>query len=435
MRLNGITSHISGLIVLAAACLLLSETAVIAAARKTADSADSISVKIYYRLDKYAIDPAYMGNKSSLQLIDSLFSSRRRKIDSIRIFSSASPEGSVPYNGKLSLDRGKALMSHIAGMQHAQKGITIIPLGSNFPEFIDALRNDSRIPHRNDIVNEFVCHPQENPDITYRRIMKFNDGVPYTYIKRYTLPYLRYATVTVFSQPSLQPLQLPETKALTPARPAADYGEQYSGIPVRNTGTASEGNGTHKSRHWYPALKTNLLYDAVTALNAEMEFPISRKFSILVEDVFPWWKGGTNDKKYCLQIWSMGIEPRWWFRRNDKRDWLSGHFAGAYAMSGKYDLQWKTRPCYQGEYWSAGLTYGYAMPVCRWLNMEFSVSAGYVRSDYRHYMPDEDYGHLFRDKFNIGTSSWFGPTKVKVSLVLPLGKDSHNKHFKTDSRN
>lgn len=58
--------------------------------------------------------------------------------------------------------------------------------------------------------------------------------------------------------------------------------------------------------------------------------------------------------------------------------------------------------------------------------MEFSISAGYVRSDYRHYQPDEGYDHLFRDKYDVGTRSWFGPTKLKVSLVLPLGRDSHN---------
>lgn len=121
----------------------------------------------------------------------------------------------------------------------------------------------------------------------------------------------------------------------------------------------------------------------------------------------------------------MGIEPRWWFARDDRRDYLTGHFAGVYGMSGKYDLQWDTKLCYQGEFWSAGLTYGYALPVSRWMNMEFSVSTGFLRTDYRHYQPDPGYEHLFRDKYNVGTVSWFGPTKLKVSLVIPIGKDSH----------
>ena len=94
-------------------------------------------------------------------------------------------------------------------------------------------------------------------------------------------------------------------------------------------------------------------------------------------------------------------------------------------MSGKYDFQWEKELCYQGEYWSAGITYGYALPICKWANMEFSISAGYLYSDYRHYQPDDGWEHLFRDYYNAGKVRWIGPTKAKISLVIPIGRDSH----------
>ena len=47
------------------------------------------------------------------------------------------------------------------------------------------------------------------------------------------------------------------------------------------------------------ALKTNLLFDAVTALNFEVEVPIGKRFSVMVEDVFPWWETG-NKYWVCL---------------------------------------------------------------------------------------------------------------------------------------
>ncbi len=168
------------------------------------------------------------------------------------------------------------------------------------------------------------------------------------------------------------------------------------------------------------ALKTILLYDAMTMLNAEVEVPVGNSFSIMVEDVFPWWTFGPNRNKYSLEMWEMGIEPRWWFRRNDRRDRLSGHFIGPYVMSARYDFQWDRDLNYQGEYWSAGLSYGYAMPIGNIFNLEFSVSVGYVNADYRHYQPDYDYSQLYRDPFRTGTLSYFGPTKLKVSLVLPI---------------
>ena len=59
------------------------------------------------------------------------------------------------------------------------------------------------------------------------------------------------------------------------------------------------------------------------------------------------------------------------------------------------------------------------------MNMEISISAGFLRSDYRHYQPDPNYEHLYSDKYKTGVFSWFGPTKAKISLVIPIGKDSH----------
>ena len=48
----------------------------------------------------------------------------------------------------------------------------------------------------------------------------------------------------------------------------------------------------------YLAVKTNLLYDAVSALNFEVEVPVAGRWSVMVEDVFPWWH---IDNKYAFQ--------------------------------------------------------------------------------------------------------------------------------------
>ena len=62
------------------------------------------------------------------------------------------------------------------------------------------------------------------------------------------------------------------------------------------------------------ALKTNLLYDAVTALNIEFEVPIGKQWSVAVENLFPWWE---FNNKYCFQLWEMGAEGRYWFHRTN----------------------------------------------------------------------------------------------------------------------
>ncbi len=435
--------------------------------------------KIYYRWDKSGLDTTYMNNAATIHRMDSLLKVAR--LDSVSLISSSSPEGNVWYNDKLSRKRGETMRGHLAKTLHEGMlgSMSVIPLGSNYPEFLRMVKESKGLPYRNEVVDEFEKHPGEHPDAIFKRVIEMREGRPYTYIRRNILRYLRYAEIVVVSHPIFPAADSTLAEPLAPelsedidienfaedtiknaevgldslraqtivTRPplSEDIEIEEPQDTVENTEITLDSlrvdplqepaDSVAPRKYWYPAMKSNLLFDAVTALNAEIEFPIGKHFSIAFEDLFPWWDWGPNGKKYCFQLWEMGLEPRWWFIRNDRKDYLSGHFAGVYGMSGKYDFQWDTALCYQGEFWSVGLTYGYALPVCKWLNMEFSISAGFLQSDYRHYQPDEAYEHLYRDRYKVGKISWFGPTKAKISLVIPIGKDSHNARSKAASTN
>lgn len=129
-----------------------------------------------------------------------------------------------------------------------------------------------------------------------------------------------------------------------------------------------------------------------------------------------------------MRFLSIGGELRWWFKpqpraeneKYKKRDRLVGHFAGIYCESGKYDFERRRDICYQGEFWSAGLSYGYSFPITRWLNLELSLSAGYASIAHRGYTPSDDYSVLWRDHNKIGRWHYLGLTKAQVSLVLPF---------------
>ncbi|MBR7156981.1 MAG: DUF3575 domain-containing protein, partial [Bacteroidales bacterium] len=177
------------------------------------------------------------------------------------------------------------------------------------------------------------------------------------------------------------------------------------------------------------ALKSNLLYDALSLVNYSVELPLYKnKLSMVLYHQFPWWRWGEAKNEYCLRFLSVGGEARWWFLpkvheatdRRIRRDKFTGHFLGVYSESGKYDFERQRDICYQGEFWSAGLSYGYAMPIGKRLNMEFSISAGYASIAYRGYTPSEDYEILWRDPDKVGRWHYFGPTKVQVSLVVPI---------------
>ena len=366
---------------------------------------------VNFRWDDAVIRPEYMGTRESLEaLADSINSIGGGKLDSLSIISYSSPEGRAAYNAKLSERRRAAMFLY---------------LSSRFPELSDKMRtsadgeswqlfrakvfSDSTLTDTQRArLLEIIDSPL--PADRKKTLIKSWDSGLWRRIVRQWFVDMRRSFINL----SWTEFRFDETEMLALGTTPAYLLEAPSGGPAPRT--------TYE--YWdyrtILALKTNLLYDAVTALNFEMEVPLGEKFSVAVEDVFPWWNWGPNGNKYCFQIWEMGIEPRWWFARTDAHDRLSGHFLGVYGMSGKYDLQWDTKFCWQGEFWSAGLTYGYALPLWSWCNLELSASLGFMRSDWRHYEPGLGYEHLYRDPFRTGVLSYFGPTKLKASLVVPI---------------
>ncbi len=357
--------------------------------------------RLYYRCDEIAIDSSYLDNTLQMDTIIR-YLARSPRIDSITVYAYASPEGGFRRNKWLAEQRAEAakgfILSHLGkGMQ--VPAINCVPIPEHWDGFYEEV--DANY-HRHDRakVLKIIKDDRVGDETKKWRLQQLDNGYTWKYLIRKHMPELRVATWICIWVP------IKDIKEITPIISRAEYTEKQLVKPEEP-----------KRKPYVPALKTNLLYDLGTVLNASVEFPIGKRFSIMVEDVFPWWSWGPNDKKFCLQLWEMGIEPRWWFKPNGN---LKGHFLGVYGKSAKYDFQNDRDICYQGEYWSAGVSYGYAMKLGDHLQMEFSLSVGYLQSDYRHYQPDPNYEHLFRDKYRTGTISYFGPTKLAVKLVLPI---------------
>lgn len=159
------------------------------------------------------------------------------------------------------------------------------------------------------------------------------------------------------------------------------------------------------------ALKNNLLYDLALAPNLEIEVPIGKRWSLNTEYKSPWWLNNSRD--FCYQLFSGGIEGRYWLGNRKHRSRITGHFIGLYAEGGVYDFQFGGDG-YQGKYYGAsGLTYGYVKQIARHLALEFSLGVGYLTTEYRKYAPYKD--DLIWT--NSGRYNFIGPTKAKVSLV------------------
>jgi hypothetical protein len=369
---------------------------------------------LYYYHDRIDLQEDYPDNAMQMARIkDMLLHSPH--IDSIAIYAYSSPEGSQKRNNWLAVKRAEAakafILSNLSNDSILQpENIILHPMGENWEGLYEELYANYHLLNRDAVLR--IMKARVSTETKKWRLQNLDGGYTYTWIIRNHMPRLRVATwICVY-------VQKPDFVAPVIQDYKPDLGTiRIDTLPLPELLPMPV---MEKRKSTMFALKTNLLYDAVTALNAEVEVPIGKRFSVMVEDVFPWWKAGPNGNKYCLQMWTMSVEPRWWFYRKGMNDRLQGHFVAPYVMSGKYDLQWDTSICYRGYGWSAGLTYGYSMPLCKWLNMEFSMSIGYLNASYQHYQPSPDYEHLYKDPDNAGRMTYVGPTKVKVSLVVPI---------------
>lgn len=165
-------------------------------------------------------------------------------------------------------------------------------------------------------------------------------------------------------------------------------------------------------------IKTNLLYDLLTMVNASVEVPLSKRLTVETTVVYPWWRNTAKHK--TLQLRYVALTPRFYFK-----DSYSSFFAGLSAGAGSYDLQW-TRRGVQGKLWHISPTFGYSHHISRRWKMEYSASVGYVQTKYTKYTQKADtpYGEI-----KVRDYPWVShvlrtvlPISLNVSIVYTIGK-------------
>lgn len=166
------------------------------------------------------------------------------------------------------------------------------------------------------------------------------------------------------------------------------------------------------------ALKTNLLYDAATTVNAGVEFGLSPQWTFEVTGNYNNWTM-SHDRKW--KHWLVQPEARYWFCNR-----FIGHFLGFHAHGGKYnvgnldndisflgtDFSMLSDSRYQGWFVGAGVAYGYSWVLGRHWNLEFELGIGYAYSKFDRY-PCATCG----ERLDKGDHHYLGPTKAAVNLI------------------
>lgn len=72
--------------------------------------------------------------------------------------------------------------------------------------------------------------------------------------------------------------------------------------------------------------------------------------------------------------------------------------------------------------YGGGIEYGYAIPISRRLNIDFSFGIGYFGGEYNLYEPIfNDYLWIEKDQIK-----WIGPIKLEISFVWLIGRNNYN---------
>lgn len=418
-------------------------------------------IRVCFDLNAGQADKNGRENRKTLALLDSLFAHPAHGCH-FRSIILVSPD---PYKGKAGQDalpgqrRSEEMKKFLcrrypqvnAGQIHICKG----------EGYGDALRKlvtaDKEVPDREDVLALMEYH-RDNPVRMQDFLQHLDAGIPYRYISNRLLPKLEQTEIRIHlarpegnkeKTPAMTPEagiaaggfipmdkatdRMPTVARALPQRKNALAATEKKKTIIkaekkketkgkRGKKPAAKAAGRDKAAgHTVLALKNNLLYDLALAPNIEMEIPIGKRWSVNAEYKSPWWSD--SGKAVCYQLISVGMESRCRLgnRRSHRR--LTGHFLGLYIEGGIYDFQFKGDGC-QGKYYgTAGITYGYSVPVSRHLAFEFSLGIGYLTTEYQKYTPYEK-SLVLTDS---GKYDFIGPTKAKISLVWLITKKRERK--------
>lgn len=408
-------------------CLLSWSVPQTCAAQAQCPHTRACNVRIYYRWNSADIDPSFCGNSASLDSIAGqmkhLLADPSVRDVRIKVTSFASLEGNSTYNAGLSRRRTEAIVHYLT--QDARIDRSRITVADSVYDWKTLEHHRRDIP--GDALSEAmeVLVEQNGPASQVQRearakqsIVRSEGGKAYRYIQRHYAPQMRNSSVS-WSY-SLLPAA-PAVTADTVQQPLPEPEPAQTDVQQEATAPAPP----HR-RNFYMAVKTNLLYDAVAIPNVGVEFYLGKNWSAAADWMYAWWK---DDRKHRYwRVYGGDVEIRRWFGRRAAEKPLTGHHLGVYGQMLTYDFEWGGKGSL-GPKWTygGGIKYGYAQPIGRRLNLDFSLGLGYLHGRYMVYdKPACDRRNCYPWK-QTKQRNWFGPTQAEVSLVWLIGHGNRNK--------
>lgn len=382
-----------------------------------------VETRVTFRVGSSTIEHSLGDNAVVLPRILSYLESTdsTRNLTNIRLSGYASPEGGDSHNKQLSAARVRALEEYLRERLTLTDSVIERHNGGIAWEKLAELVEKSDMPHK-----EEALHVLRNvPEYTYnehnqlidsrkKRVMDLQWGRTWHYMSDNFFPQLRYAGIVVMTTEHEKPLPAVEVEK------PEDDGTFPSGLlDAREEQPLHERESPETGLPNF-AVKTNLLYDALAMPNLGVEFCLGKTWSLAADWMYGRWS--MDGHRRYLFLYGGDLAVRRWFGRRVGERSLTGHHVGLYGQLFAYDFKWGDKgyiggkpdgALWEGVNYVAGVEYGYALPVAKRLNLDFTVGAGYWGGTY--------YQYALRDGHSVWQATknrrWFGPTKAEISLV------------------
>lgn len=251
------------------------------------------SIKIHFRKGRSALDPSLDDNEAALDRIaDSLaitYSDSIWQLREIEVIGSASPEGGIALNKRLSEKRANVLFDYLSKYgERPESAKNFVYLGRNWKGLLQLVQDDKNVPYRAEVIELLKdiisrCGEEElAADDNMARILSLRGGEPYRYMYQALFPELRTSQLILsyMRELNMHRLAAPELQGLS-VDSALDA-SQIELQPIPSDYVAP-----------YPfwmAVKTNMLYDVAMIPNLGIEFYVGSGFSVLANYSHGWWK-------------------------------------------------------------------------------------------------------------------------------------------------
>lgn len=381
---------------------------------------DTMSLAILnFRVNSTLLERDFMNNAATLDVIHKTLMNKEllTAMEFITITAAASPDGNTAANERLAGGRAMAIKNFIMWKYPFMERdrIFTFSIGEDWSGLRKMVYDDNNTPNRRKVLE--ILDRESDGDTKRGQLKRIGGGAAWRYIADNMLPKLRGGAACM-----IHFREDPEPETVVEPRVDTVFIERVTEVE-RIVKIEPEPVVVKVREPYYWAVKSNMLYDAVLLPDLALEFSLGRKWSVEFGGQWAWWNS-YGDHHNCWRIQVAGIEGRRWLGDRNKRRPLSGHYLGLYGMAGTYDVRLGGNTGYLSNMsYSAGVSYGYSLPVARSWNVEFGLAVGYMGGRYDTYSVFNEQENIFY-RGGRHEKSYFGPTRLRISIVwLPGGKN------------